>query len=304
MKIKQRLKNTVLAVLSTAFLAMLPVVGAQAVFISPVLIVIKDKQVATRITVNNRSDKPRLIKLSWERRSMTADGEMVKLEEGETLPGYRPADPFIRFSPRQFVLQPRSYQKIRMIAMRPGDMEPGEYRSHILLEERPVVDDPENRVVAETDADAEKGEGEGADATAEAENTGQKRASFGGQVVVEVNKSTPVFLLHGETHIDLNFTRAAIITQDDQKKLDVAVANNSTRSIYAQLRLVCKQGNGEVVSESSGILRLYPEAKNVQNSFKLRNIDPSACAQLDVLALGYKDFEYDDREIARTSVAM
>lgn len=290
-------KKTVLILLSAAFVALMPVMRAQAVFITPVLIVFQDKQVATKITVNNRGDTPRKVRLSWERRTMTEDGAMVKLEEGEEMPGYRPADPYLRFSPREFILQPRRYQKIRMIAMRPGDMAPGEYRSHILLEERPVKEVAENQVADASDA-------QGDQELQETPKTGPEGGAvkFGGQIVLQVNKSTPVFLLQGETNVDISIASAAIVSLEGKPALNVVVDNTSTRSIYAQMQLVCKGADGNADFENVFVLRLYPEAKHVENTHALKKLDTAGCGSMSVNAIAYKDFALDGQVIATASV--
>lgn len=293
-KTKRSLKVLIAAVI----LAVMPVVGAHAIFVNPVTIVLKDKDVATRVTINNRSNKPKLIKLSWERRAQLADGTMVKLNEGdENPPGYRPADPYVKFSPRQFVLQPKTYQKVRMVAMRPGDMAPGEYHSHLLIEEFPV-----DASAAATAAAAAEG-GEDAEEAAKVAEASSK-GGFGGRIELRINKSTPVFLLTGETKIDLAVEHANVVMLDGKPQLDVAVTNESTRSIYVQVIADCKGADGALTSENIFMMRIYAEAKRVANAKPFKTIDPKQCSALDMRLVGAEDFEYDGKTIMKVPVGL
>lgn len=269
-----------MAVLAVALV--LVAVQAHAVFISPVTITIRENQSATRITVNNRSDKPRVVNLSWERRTMTKDGKPLKLEDGETHPGYKPADPYIRFSPRQFTLQPYSYQKIRLIVMRPKDMEPGEYRSHLLLQERPVPTNKDGAMVAA--------------------NGEPVKQAFGGEVRLQVNKATPVYVLQGETDLKLALESAALSTMEGKPSVKFRVVNDSTRTTYAKIEVDCKKSDGTVTTEGVAMLRIYPEADYVDSEKPFKQMDPAQCSSLTLRAMGYKDFEYDGKELARTTL--
>jgi hypothetical protein len=74
------------------------------------------------------------------------NGQRVAIDE--PMEGEHFAEPYIRFSPRQILLPPGEPQRIRFMLRAPGDLEDGEYRSHIQLMRLP---DPEDETVEAPD---------------------------------------------------------------------------------------------------------------------------------------------------------
>ncbi|MCH6591357.1 MAG: molecular chaperone [Proteobacteria bacterium] len=62
---------------------------------------------------------------------MAEDGGFKEIDE--PAPGEQFADRLIRYAPRQVVLAPGDSQAVRLLLRKPRGLEPGEYRSHLLL---------------------------------------------------------------------------------------------------------------------------------------------------------------------------
>ncbi len=251
-----------------------PLASAYATYISPKRVMIEDKRRATVITLLNSGNQTMVYRFEWEHRAFTPDGESRLLEEGETSPGYRPADPYLQFSPRQVILKPKEHQKIRVLVRRPPEMEEGEYHSHLLFLSDPLVEKPKENVPGQ----------------------GGVQASL----AIRAYSSIPVFLRHGETNIDIKLHSPAIFKNDGANFVKFKIENNSTRSVYAQSVLDCKMANGEVVSRPHVTTRIYTEMKTMDREFRVKDDFPiDQCQSLTMRLMGTDDFEYRKKEITR-----
>jgi len=271
----------IFAFLGFLFAAILiPSIQANAVFVSPVLVIFEKHNRTARITINNRSKQTKVVTFDWQHRAMKPDGKIVKLKEGETSPGYRPADPYIKFSPRRVVLKPLQHQKIRLLVQRPADMEPGEYRSDLLIKE-------ENYKEAERNVSAGKQKG------------------ISGEINFQVYKSIPVFIRHGDTHVNVKLQSAALITKDNKPHIHIELTNDSTRSLYGQIHLECQTASGEVIDEKFIMLRIYAEAKNIKHDVKLFDrMDVSRCTSLKTKIIGRNDAEYAGKILSEINTTL
>ena len=250
-----------------------------AVFVAPRMVMLEENQRTARVTVNNRSAQTKIITFDWEHRAMTEDGKMKKLKDGETLPGYKPADPYIKYSPRRIILRPGQHQKVKLLVQRPPDMENGEYRSHLLIQEN-NYQDPE----LDTEG-AEKG--------------------LTGQLIINVSKSIPIFVRQGETTVNITSLQAERIFKEGKPFIRVSFNNDSTRSIYGQFQIDCQLSDGTFIKDNIGILRIYAEGKNFVKDMPLeKKIDTSACTSLITRIVGKYDTIYKGKTLARVDTAL
>lgn len=105
--------------------------------VTPARIVMEGTQRATQIDLINTGDVETTYRVSVVNRRMTETGAFVPT--GNPAPDERFADQMIRFSPKQVVLAPGEGQSVRLMVRRPANMEPGEYRTHLLLQALPRV---------------------------------------------------------------------------------------------------------------------------------------------------------------------
>lgn len=255
---------------------------AHALFVSPDRLIIEDGQRSAEITISNRSDKPVVVRFDWERRAMNADGQLVLVEEGQTMLGYKPADPYIRFSPRQVVLQPRQHQKVRVLIRRTDDMTDGEYGSHFLIKEEPIKNALDS--VAQT-----------------------KSQNLSGKIELLVYRSMPVFLRQGSTTVDVKINDAYVYVKDGRPFLHLNLANNSTRSLYATPRLTCQQPDGTPYVADLNKVRLYTQWRSVSEDVPIAKKfthDWSTCRSMSVELVDRRDFEYKAKPFAQSAVSM
>lgn len=123
---------TVLALVATSIM---PTATAE-VLIAPTRVELDRAERSTELVVVNKGDEEAAFRVSIENRRMLIDGTMEPAETA--LADELFAKDFIRFSPRRILLEPGERQTIRVSAMLNGDLEPGEYRSHLRLMAAPL----------------------------------------------------------------------------------------------------------------------------------------------------------------------
>lgn len=232
----------------------------------PKVVTIENGQRAASITILNRSNYAKVYEFEWEHRVQLPDGTRDILEDGETMEGYRPADPYLVFSPRRVIVQPGQSQKLRIMARRTADMEPGEYRSHLVIKPDRLnkIDAPET---------APQG--------------------FSGIVELKTNISMPIFLRHGKTILDFDYTDIQVSQEDGVDVIKAKVINNGTRSTYALNTLECTTGD-QKKEYPINKLRVYIEAPSVDRAFKFRKGMPNLaeCDSANLNVYASHDFEY------------
>lgn len=123
-------------------LASLPVKADM--LISPVRLLLQQSGETANFVLRNPSDGPRTYRLEWIEQAQTRDGVGERYEDGASIP-HPQAAPYLRFTPRQITVEPRSNQTVR-VNFRPDEgLPPGEYRSHLLFRVVPEVSEPVSR---------------------------------------------------------------------------------------------------------------------------------------------------------------
>ena len=122
------------AALFAALAAPLP--AAAELLVAPTRVVLTPEARSTELVLVNKGTETAAFRIAIENRRMREDGS---LEDAPTpQAGEQFADDKLRYSPRQLVLEPGARQVVRVMATAPGDLEPGEYRSHLRLMSAPV----------------------------------------------------------------------------------------------------------------------------------------------------------------------
>ncbi len=122
--------------------ALFAVSAAQAnMLVSPVRVQLDDSNTSVEVTLRNPSDGPRTYRLMWVEKKMLENGSYVDYKEGEK-PEHNPASPYLRLSPRQVTVAPKTNQRVRVQYRPSPGMKKGEYRSHLLFKVVSDVSEP------------------------------------------------------------------------------------------------------------------------------------------------------------------
>ena len=112
--------------------------GPGALGVSPTNIVFEGRERSVEVTLINRGSQAATYRISFHNLRQTATGEYQTIETPEDLqPLEKPAEPLVRYSPRQVTVEPGKPQSIRVMLRKPADLPPGEYRSHMLFQQLP-----------------------------------------------------------------------------------------------------------------------------------------------------------------------
>lgn len=244
--------------------------AAGGVLVAPTRLVFEEGTRSGELTLIHSGTEPVSVRIETVHFRMTAEGRMVPANEAGDA---RWADPLLRFSPRRVELAPGERQVVRVLVRRPADLEPGEYRTHLLF-----------RAVA---ASAER---------ALARDPGVERV--GAAVTPVFGVSIPVLVRHrvegSRVRID-----SASLTRDparsDDPRLRVRLLRDGDSSVYGDL-VVERIGSGgsEVeIAVARGLAVYTPNPERWVELALSRDPEPG-----ERLRIRYLDHHAHERELA------
>ena len=142
-------------ILLFVFLTLIVLIGSSfkaeaSIIVTPTRLILENGERSATVRLINREDEQATYRISFINRRMTADGGFEKVELPDSrekrIEAYLAQD-LIRYSPRQVMLPPNQAQVVRIQLILPPDLKEGEYRSHMLFQEIPELDqesDPES----------------------------------------------------------------------------------------------------------------------------------------------------------------
>ena len=113
-----------------------PVPAAAELLVAPTRVVLTPEARSAELVLVNKGAETAAFRIAIENRRMREDGSLE--DAAEPQPGEQFADDKLRYSPRQLVLEPGARQVVRIMTSAPGDLAPGEYRSHLRLMSAPI----------------------------------------------------------------------------------------------------------------------------------------------------------------------
>ena len=190
-----------------------------AVAITVKRVIFEGPKRAEVITVINNSDTQETYRMGWRHYEMTENKALIAVDE-ENLPDYiKPSKDMVRFSPRRFTLPPRGSQQVRMMLRLPGDVEEGEYRSHLWI--RPEADVQAYRKESERLTKAGK--------------TGVTMKMLAGV-------SMPIIVRKGKLDATAEIKNLAFKNKGDHIEATFVLGRTGNRSVYGDLDFVCNMG--------------------------------------------------------------
>lgn len=224
-----------------AFLLSFVVIGkSHAVLITESMIFMGDKESSAVFKLKNTSKEPRAYRIEWINLRMNPSGSKDAVPDGQAIANVMPAEDFVYVAPRRIVVQPGQLQHIRFMLRRNRDMAEGEYRSYVTVQ-------PENMPAAYK---------------AGANGAQQAKAGQGAAATMNVlaGYRIPLFFLHGETTLDLQFTdvRRGTDKAGNPALLFTAIRSGN-RSALGQAELVCRMPGGERVVLASQRIQIFTE---------------------------------------------
>jgi P pilus assembly chaperone PapD len=105
------------------------------VLVAPTRLVFEGRERSGEFVLVNEGDRVERFRISLADRRMNEQGRLEPVDELGA--EEHSARGMLRFSPRQVELRPREPQTIRILLRKPGDLERGEYRAHLQIQQIP-----------------------------------------------------------------------------------------------------------------------------------------------------------------------
>jgi len=217
------------------------------VLIFPKRVVFSERTRSAEVTLVNRGNKPVTYRISLVDRRMTSTGA---LEDADSTSEAFSARPLLRYSPRQILVRAGERQTVRIAVRKPEDLEPGEYRSHLLAKALPA-------------------EGEVASIEAAANPN-----AMGVRITPLPGISIPVIVRHGELAASVGLSDLAFenTSPDAPPTLSFQLERDGLRSVYGDLMASFTPnhaGKEEVVAVVKGIA-IYPPLGKITRRVRLQ----------------------------------
>ncbi len=207
--------------------------GLTDLLVSPERIIFEESSRMAEIALINQSNRQLTYGISFIQYRMDENGGMKEIKEPAQ--GEQFADPYVRFTPRRVILEPRQTQMVRMMLGKPQNLADGEYRSHLRFS---VI--PESKEAA-----ADKG-------------NNQKGLEI--QLIPIYGISIPVIVRQGSLNLDTRLVGLRLEKKADPAKpvFSFTIERQGTRSSFGDLEAEWK---GKMIGQIRGIAVYTPNAK-------------------------------------------
>lgn len=229
------------------FLFTAPLFAQGDLMIMPKRLVFDGSQRSQEINLANTGSDTAVYAISFVNYKMTENGNFEQVETPEE--GQRFATDFLRYFPRRVTLAPNEAQTIRVQLTRTGNLEQGEYRSHMYF-----------RAVEEQTAlgveEAEEAEG----------------ISINIKTVFGI--SIPIIIRHGAATTQVELKDLVLETSGEKPTLSLSINRSGNMSVYGNLTAehISSQGKVTEIGQVKGVSVYTPNSKR-DFSFELRNAD-------------------------------
>lgn len=214
--------------------------------IMPKRLVFDGSERSQEINLANTGKDTAVYAISFVNYVMTEAGDFKQVEE--PVEGQRFATDFLRYFPRRVTLAPNESQTIRVQLTRTGNLEQGEYRSHMYF-----------RAVEEQTA-------LGAEEAKETEGI-----SINIKTVFGI--SIPIIIREGKSTTELSLSDLSLDRSGENPKLSLVINRSGNMSVYGNLTVnhIAQNGTKTEIGQIKGISVYTPNEKRFF-SFDLRNI--------------------------------
>ena len=213
--------------------------------IMPKRLVFDGSQRSQEINLANTGSDTAVYAISFVNYKMTESGNFEQVENPED--GQRFAEDFLRYFPRRVSLAPNEAQTIRVQLTRTGNLEQGEYRSHMYF-----------RAVEEQTA------------------LGEEEAQEGEGISINIKTvfgiSIPIIIRQGESTTEIELNNIQLETKGVNPKLSLVLNRSGNMSVYGNIRVdhISPDGTSTEVGLVKGVSIYTPNSKR-KFSFELRD---------------------------------
>lgn len=189
--------------------------------VAPTRVVLEGRERSAQLGLVNKGSATATYRISVVNMRMEKNGNMVEIAEPDE--GQKFADRLFRYSPRQVTLAPGASQAIRILLRKPKDLEPGEYRSHLMMRAVPDV---------------------------ESQSVEAPASGAAVRLIPVFGIAIPVIVRHGELNQEVSISDMQFIPAAEQGQLPRIRFNldrSGDRSAFGDLTATLKAGGKDVV---------------------------------------------------------
>lgn len=215
--------------------------------VMPKRLVFDGNQRSQEINLANTGKDTAIYAVSFINYRMTENGNFEQIESPDE--NQRFATDFLRYFPRRVTLAPNEAQTIRVQLTRTGNLEQGEYRSHIYF----------RAVQAQT-------------ALGEEDQKNSNAISINIRTVFGI--SIPVIIRYGESSTDANLSHIQLDLKEKDPQLSLIINRSGNISVYGDLTIehISAEGKTTVIGLIKG-LSVYTPNKHRKFSMKLQKAE-------------------------------
>lgn len=215
--------------------------------IMPKRLVFDGTQRSQEINLANTGSDTAVYAVSFVNYKMTETGNFEQVEDPEE--GQRFATDFLRYFPRRVSLAPNEAQTIRVQLTRTGNLEDGEYRSHMYFR---AID--EETALGSEEAEASEG------------------ISINIKTVFGI--SIPIIIREGNSTTQISLEELSLDTSGENPKLSLVINRDGNMSVYGNLTAthIAPEGIETEVGAVKGVSVYTPNSKR-DFSFQLRDTE-------------------------------
>lgn len=241
--------NYLLSFLLSTMLLMTTSNASADLLISPLRVVLDEKERSSSITLINSGNQIRSYRIHWTQKVALSSGGYRDLTDAEQL-SYAGLEKIVRISPKQVTLSPGQRQTVRLLLRNPGNLIDGEYRSHLTFTALPVQ-------------------------TKESSNT----AETGIKINVLMGYTMPVVFRTGDVRVAPTIDNLSLLTIKERNATFIKVALSHSDLYSTSGRLVAYWTPRGQSTKQVGIINgynFYPEVRTTEvripwKSFKLES---------------------------------
>lgn len=242
-----------LAVVAAIAGAVAPGARAQGVGdlgVSPTRIVLEGRSRTAQVSLLNKGSETVTYRISVVNMRMTEEGTFERIEEPDA--GQQFAQQYLRFAPRQVVLEPGAAQTVRILLRKPKGLPTGEYRSHLYFSAVPKPNTGRNVEMVN------RGEG--------------IRISL----TVIPGVTIPVIVRHGDLTASASLSSLTLVRPTDANgkvpHASVRIGRTGNRSLFGDVTVTYRNGTGgtEYVLAKANKLAVYTPNRSRHVLLRLR----------------------------------
>ncbi|MCY2687071.1 fimbrial biogenesis chaperone [Salinimicrobium sp. TH3] len=213
--------------------------------IMPKRLVFDGSQRSQEINLANTGSDTAVYAISFVNYKMTESGNFEQVDSPEE--GQRFAEGNLRYFPRRVTLAPNEAQTIRVQVTRTGNLEQGEYRSHMYF-----------RAVEEQ--------------TALGQEEAQEAEGISINIKTVFGISIPIIIREGASTTQINLSDISLNTEGENPKLSLVINRSGNMSVYGNIKVdhVSPEGVTTEVGMVKGVSVYTPNTKR-NFSFELRS---------------------------------